>query len=103
MTGSSARIRPLSNPRLHAELTHESRCVEVQPSLAEPIAVDVVDGDHRQLRLLVRGRKAKLRADVFPLKRKLGLTLVESPSTPSGVTIQTYLPAGRATFGNAGE
>ena len=31
------------------------------------------------------------------------LTLVESRSTPSGVTIQTYRPAGRATFGNAGE
>ena len=31
------------------------------------------------------------------------LTLVESRSTPSGVTIQTYRPAGRATFGTAGE
>src|SRR2546421_610467 len=31
------------------------------------------------------------------------LALVESRSTPSGVTIQTYRPAGRATFGNAGE
>ena len=31
------------------------------------------------------------------------LTLVESRSTPSGVTIQTYRPAGRATFGNAGD
>jgi len=31
------------------------------------------------------------------------LTLVESRSTPSGVTILTYRPAGRATFGNAGE
>jgi dihydrofolate reductase len=31
------------------------------------------------------------------------LTLLESRSTPSGVTIQTYRPAGRATFGNAGE
>lgn len=28
------------------------------------------------------------------------LTLVESRSTPSGVTIQTYRPTGRATFGN---
>jgi dihydrofolate reductase len=32
-----------------------------------------------------------------------GLTLLEWRSTPSGVTIQTYRPAGRATFGNAGE
>lgn len=32
-----------------------------------------------------------------------GLTLVESKATPSGVTIQTYRPAGRATYGNAGE
>ncbi len=31
------------------------------------------------------------------------LALVESRSTPSGVMIQTYRPAGRATFGNAGE
>jgi dihydrofolate reductase len=31
------------------------------------------------------------------------LTLVESRSTPSGATIQTYRPAGRATFGIAGE
>jgi dihydrofolate reductase len=30
------------------------------------------------------------------------LTLVESRSTPSGVTLQTYRPAGRATFGTAG-
>src|SRR6266545_4176529 len=30
------------------------------------------------------------------------LTLVESRSTPSGVTLQTYRPAGRATFGMAG-
>jgi dihydrofolate reductase len=31
------------------------------------------------------------------------LTLVESRTVPSGVTIQTYRPAGRATFGNAGD
>ena len=31
------------------------------------------------------------------------LTLVESGSTPSGVTVQTYRPAGRATFRNADE
>jgi dihydrofolate reductase len=31
------------------------------------------------------------------------LTLVESRSTPSGVTLQTYRPAGRATFGSVGE
>jgi dihydrofolate reductase len=31
------------------------------------------------------------------------LTLVESQTTPSGVTLQTYRPAGRATFGTAGE
>ena len=30
------------------------------------------------------------------------LELVESRSTPSGVTLQTYRPAGRATFGTAG-
>jgi dihydrofolate reductase len=32
-----------------------------------------------------------------------GLALVESRSTPAGVTIQTYRPAGRATFGTVGE
>jgi len=31
------------------------------------------------------------------------LELVESQTTPSGVTVQTYRPAGRATFGSAGE
>ena len=31
------------------------------------------------------------------------LELVESLSVPSGVMLQTYRPAGRATFGNAGE
>ena len=31
------------------------------------------------------------------------LGLVETVSTPSGVMFQTYRPAGRATFGNAGE
>ena len=31
------------------------------------------------------------------------LTLVESRAVPSGVTIQTYKPAGRATFGTAGQ
>ena len=30
------------------------------------------------------------------------LELVESRSTPSGVTIRTYRPAGRATFATAG-
>ena len=30
------------------------------------------------------------------------LTLVESRSTPSGVTLQTYRPAGRVSFGNVG-
>ena len=31
------------------------------------------------------------------------LTLVESLTTPSGMTLQTYRPAGRATFANVGE
>ena len=31
------------------------------------------------------------------------LTLVESQTTPSGVTLQTYRPAGRATFGRGDE
>jgi dihydrofolate reductase len=32
-----------------------------------------------------------------------GLTLLDSKVTPSGVSIQTYRLAGRATFGEAGE
>jgi dihydrofolate reductase len=40
---------------------------------------------------------------VFPDRGPtLDLTLVESRSTPSGVTILTYRPAGRAAFGTAG-
>jgi len=31
------------------------------------------------------------------------LALVDSRTTPSGVTLQTYRPVGRATFGNVGE
>lgn len=31
------------------------------------------------------------------------LTLVESRSMPAGVTLQTYRPAGRLTFGTEGE
>ncbi len=38
---------------------------------------------------------------LFPAKGPThDLTLVESQSMPTGVTIQTYKPAGRATFGN---
>jgi dihydrofolate reductase len=32
-----------------------------------------------------------------------GLTLVDSRTTPSGVTLQTYRLAGRATFGTVGD
>jgi hypothetical protein len=31
------------------------------------------------------------------------LELVESQATPAGVMLQTFRPAGRAIFGNAGE
>ena len=40
---------------------------------------------------------------LFPERgRTHNLELVESRSTPSGVMLQTYRPAGRATFGTAG-
>ena len=44
------------------------------------------------------------RARLFPEHGQThNLELVETKSTASGVMLQTYRPAGRATFGNAGE
>ena len=61
---------------------------------------DLVDELHLQLYPVVVGDGLRL----FPEKGQThDLTLVESRSTPSGVTIQTYRPAGRVTFGTAGE
>jgi hypothetical protein len=41
---------------------------------------------------------------LFPEKGQThDLELVESRSTPTGVMLQTYRPAGRATFGTVGE
>jgi len=61
---------------------------------------DLVDELNLQLYPVVVGDGLRL----FPEQGQThDLTLVESRSTPSGVTIQTYRPAGRATFGNADE
>jgi dihydrofolate reductase len=60
---------------------------------------DLVDELNLQIYPVVVGDGLRL----FPERGQThGLTLVESRSMPSGVTIQTYRPAGRATFGTAG-
>jgi dihydrofolate reductase len=60
---------------------------------------DLVDELNLELFPVVVGDGLRL----FPEQGQThALTLVESRSTPSGVTIQTYRPAGRATFGTAG-
>jgi len=60
---------------------------------------DLVDELNLQLYPVVVGDGLRL----FPEQGQThDLTLVESGSTPSGVTIQTYRPAGRATFGTSG-
>jgi len=60
---------------------------------------DLVDELHLHLYPVVLGDGLRL----FPERGQThNLTLVESRSTPAGVTIQTYRPAGRATFGTAG-
>ena len=60
---------------------------------------DLVDELYLQLYPVVVGGGLRL----FPEQGQThNLTLVESRFTPSGVTIQTYRPGGRATFGTAG-
>jgi dihydrofolate reductase len=60
---------------------------------------DLVDELNLQLYPVVVGAGLRL----FPERGKAHrLTLVESRATPSGVSLQIYRPAGRATFGNAG-
>ena len=60
---------------------------------------DLVDELNLRLYPVVVGDGLRL----FPERGQThDLTLVESRSTPSGVMIQTYRPAGRATFGDAG-
>jgi dihydrofolate reductase len=60
---------------------------------------DLVDELNLQIYPVVVGEGRRL----FPERGQThNLALVESRSTPSGVTLQTYRPAGRATFGDAG-
>ena len=59
---------------------------------------DLVDELNLRLYPVVVGDGLRL----FPERGQThDLTLVESQTTPSGVTIQTYRPGGRATFGTA--
>jgi dihydrofolate reductase len=60
---------------------------------------DLVDELHLQVYPVVVGDGHRLFPDRGPTH---GLTLLASRSTPSGVTIQTYRPAGRAAFGDVG-
>jgi dihydrofolate reductase len=61
---------------------------------------DLVDELNLRIAPVVVGEGTRL----FPERGQThNLELVESLSTPSGVMLQTYRPAGRATFGNAGE
>jgi dihydrofolate reductase len=60
---------------------------------------DLVDELNLRLYPVVVGDGRRL----FPERgQSHDLTLVESKSTPSGVILQTYRPAGRATFRAAG-
>ena len=60
---------------------------------------DLVDELNLRLYPVVVGDGRRL----FPERGQThDLTLVESQSTPSGVTLLTYRPSGRATFGTAG-
>ena len=61
---------------------------------------DLVDELNLEIAPVVVGDGLRL----FPEQGQThNLELVESRSTPSGVMFQTYRPAGRATFGTAGE
>jgi dihydrofolate reductase len=60
---------------------------------------DLVDELVLHLYPIVLGDGLRLFAERGPAH---DLALLESRSTPSGVTIQTYRPAGRPTFGTAG-
>jgi dihydrofolate reductase len=60
---------------------------------------DLVDELNVELYPVVLGDGLRLFPEHGPTH---ALVLVESRSTPSGVTFQAYRPAGRATFGSAG-
>ena len=60
---------------------------------------DLVDELNLRLYPVVVGDGLRLFPERGPTH---ALTLVESRSVPSGVTLLTYRPAGRATFGAAG-
>jgi dihydrofolate reductase len=60
---------------------------------------DFVDELNLRIYPVIVGDGLRLFPEQGPTHR---LTLVDSASTASGVMLQTYRPAGRATFGNAG-
>jgi dihydrofolate reductase len=61
---------------------------------------DLVDELNLRLYPAIVGEGLRL----FPEQAEThSLEMVESRSLPSGVTLRTYRPAGRATFGTVGE
>jgi dihydrofolate reductase len=60
---------------------------------------DLVDELNLELHPVVVGDGLRLFPESGPSHN---LTLIETRSTPTGVTVLTYRPDGRATFGNAG-
>jgi hypothetical protein len=73
---------------------------EMWPFLVSMFERDLVDELNIRLVPVVVGEGTRL----FPERgQSHDLTLVESRSMPRGVTVLTYRPAGRATFGNAGD
>jgi dihydrofolate reductase len=61
---------------------------------------DLVDELNLRVHPVVLGDGLRLFPERGPTHH---LELIESRSLPSGVTLQTYRPAGRATFGTARE
>src|SRR5438094_4246721 len=72
MSGSTkCHVSRAAGGELHPELAHERGPIEIEPGLADQVTLDFVDGDHRQLNLLVGRREAELRTDVLALENEL--------------------------------
>ena len=91
----------MADPRHRGDVEAALRELQVHGSgalLRWLLERDLVDELNLQLYPVVVGDGLRL----FPERGQThGLTLVESRAAPSGVTILTYRPAGRATFASA--
>ena len=112
---STCRRRTLKDPGWNTHVIDGDVEAAVRELKAKPGRELQVHGSGDLLRwLLERDLVDELNLRIYPVVVGEGqrlfpeqgqshaLTLVESVSTPSGVTVQTYRPAGRATFRNAG-